>query len=279
MCMTCGCGRLPDKTVAHDRHHDHGHGHAHPGMHGPSPGGEAGGAASGTAPSRRLRIEQDILAANDRLAAANRRLFAERGTFVVNLVSSPGAGKTTLLTRTIRDLGGRFPMAVIVGDQQTALDAERIRASGAAAVQVSTGKACHLDAHMVGHALERLDAVDGGVLVIENVGNLICPAAFDLGESGKVVVLSVTEGEDKPLKYPDMFAASQLMVLTKVDLLPHVSFDAERCVGYARRVNPAIRVLGLSAVGGQGLEDWYHWVAAGRAAALAARTKAVEELA
>jgi hydrogenase nickel incorporation protein HypB len=224
-----------------------------------------------------VRIEQDILAANDRLAAANRCFFAERGMFVLNLVSSPGSGKTTLLARTIDDLKGRFPVAVIEGDQQTALDAERIRATGAPVVQVNTGKACHLDAHMVGHALKRLEVAEGGVLAIENVGNLICPAAFDLGESHKVVVLSVTEGEDKPLKYPDMFFAAHLMVLNKVDLLPYVSFDADRCADYARRINPEIQVIRLSALTGHGLDEWYDWIAGGRAAALAARDTAVEE--
>ena len=167
----------------------------------------------------------------------SRRLFAAHGVFSLNLVSSPGAGKTTLLVRSIRDLAGRTPIAVIEGDQQTHLDTERIRETGVPAIQVNTGKGCHLDAHMVGHACERLRLPAGGVLFIENVGNLVCPAAFDLGEAHKVVVLSVTEGEDKPLKYPDMFAAADLMVLTKVDLLPHLRFDVERCLKYARRVN------------------------------------------
>jgi hydrogenase nickel incorporation protein HypB len=185
------------------------------------------------------------------------------------LVSSPGAGKTSLLVRTIADLKGRFPVAVIEGDQETSHDADRIRATGAPAVQINTGKGCHLDAHMVGHAVESLPLAAGGVLFIENVGNLVCPAAFDLGEAHKVVILSVTEGEDKPLKYPNMFAAAGLMVLNKIDLLPHVPFDVERCVDYARRVNPGIRILKVSAFKGDGLDGWYGWIEAARALAAA----------
>ena len=207
-----------------------------------------------------VQIEQDILAKNDAIAAANRQRLADRGIFALNLVSSPGSGKTTLLVKTIQALQGRLKVAVIEGDQQTTLDADRIRATGAPAVQVNTGKGCHLDADMVRRALDRLDPADGSLLLIENVGNLVCPAAFDLGEAHKVVILSVTEGEDKPLKYPDMFAASQLMVLTKVDLLPHLQFDVERCITYARRVNPAIEVLQLSATSGQGLDAWLDWL-------------------
>ena len=218
-----------------------------------------------------MRVEQDILAHNDTHAAANRARFAERGIFAVNLVSSPGSGKTTLLARTLADLLARVPCAVIEGDQQTDHDAERIRAAGAPAVQVNTGKGCHLDAHMVGHALDALDPAADSLLFIENVGNLVCPAAFDLGEAHKVVVLSVTEGDDKPLKYPDMFAAADLMVLNKADLLPHVDFDVDRCVEYARRVRPDLPVVQLSATKGDGLDGWYAWLldghrrAAGRA--------------
>ncbi len=215
-----------------------------------------------------VQIEQDILAKNDAYAAANRRFFNERGILALNLVSSPGSGKTSLLTRTIGDLAAELSMTVIEGDQQTANDAERIRATGVRAVQVNTGKGCHLDGHMVGHALETLAPEQGGVLFIENVGNLVCPAAFDLGEAGKVAILSVTEGEDKPIKYPDMFHAAELMLLNKIDLLPYLDFDVEKCIDYARRVNPGIKVLKVSATSGEGMEGWYGWIRARRALAL-----------
>jgi hydrogenase nickel incorporation protein HypB len=196
------------------------------------------------------------------LAHTNRIRLRSAGTLALNFVSSPGSGKTSLLVRTIDDLRDRWPVAVIEGDQQTNRDAERIRATGAPAVQINTGKGCHLDAHMVGHALDRLSLASGGLLFIENVGNLVCPAAFDLGEAHKVVVLSVTEGEDKPLKYPDMFAASDLMLLTKVDLLPHLEFDVRACLAAALRVNPRIEVLAISSRTGEGLAAFYAWIAA-----------------
>jgi len=207
-----------------------------------------------------VQIEQDILSKNDRYAAANRGWLATRGVLALNLVSSPGAGKTSLLTRTLEDLREEIPMSVIEGDQETANDAERIRATGARAIQINTGKGCHLDAHQVGHALEHLDPEPGSVLFIENVGNLVCPAAFDLGEAHKVAILSVTEGEDKPIKYPDMFAAAGLLLLNKIDLLPHLDFDMARCIEYARRINPGIQVLQVSARSGEGLDDWYRWL-------------------
>ena len=210
-----------------------------------------------------MSVERDILAKNDREANANRREFSRLGIFALNLVSSPGSGKTTLLVETIGRLGGELPITVIEGDQQTSNDAERIRATGAKAVQVNTGKGCHLDAHMVGHALERLAPAADSVVMIENVGNLVCPSAFDLGESHKVVVLSVTEGEDKPLKYPDMFAASDLMILNKCDLLPHLAFDAALVEANARRVNPAIEILRLSATTGEGMDAWLAWIRGG----------------
>ncbi|MGB2971483.1 MAG: hydrogenase nickel incorporation protein HypB, partial [Candidatus Competibacter sp.] len=171
---------------------------------------------------------------------------------------------TTLLVQTAQALRDAFPVMVIGGDQQTARDAERIRAAGVPAVQINTGKGCHLDAHGVGHALDQLPLAEGGVLFVENVGNLVCPADFDLGEAAKVVILSVTEGEDKPLKYPNMFAASRLMLLNKIDLLPHVDFDVERCVDYARRVNPDLQILRLSARTGEGMAAWLDWVRAGQ---------------
>jgi hydrogenase nickel incorporation protein HypB len=210
-----------------------------------------------------VRIEQDILGKNDRLAEANRRWLSEKGIFALNLVSSPGSGKTTLLCRTITELGGRMPVAVVEGDQQTDFDAERIRATGVRALQINTGKGCHLDAHMVGQALPRLELAAHSLLLIENVGNLVCPAAFDLGEAHKVVILSVTEGEDKPLKYPDMFAAADLMLVNKVDLLPYLSFDVNKAVEFALRVNPRLRVMKVSATTGEGFEEWLAWIAEG----------------
>ena len=207
-----------------------------------------------------VEIERDILGHNDALARDNRRLFAQRGVLALNLVSSPGSGKTTLLARTLTDLRQGLRFAVIEGDQQTSLDAERIRATGVPSVQVNTGKGCHLDAHMVGHAVEHLDIEPGSILFIENVGNLVCPAAFDLGEACKVAILSVTEGEDKPLKYPDMFEAADLMLIHKIDLLPHVDFDVARCIDAARQVHPGLQILQLSARSGEGLESWYEWL-------------------
>jgi hydrogenase nickel incorporation protein HypB len=213
-----------------------------------------------------VRIEQDILGKNNAYADGNRKRFAEHGIFAVNLVSSPGSGKTTLLVQTIellKDKVTNFPVAVVEGDQQTSNDADRIRATGAPAIQVNTGKGCHLDAHMVGHALERLKLPDDSLLMIENVGNLVCPAAFDLGEAHKVVILSVTEGEDKPLKYPDMFNAADLMLLNKVDLLPYLNFDVEKCIEYAQRVNPKLAVIQVSATSGAGMEAWIAWLGNG----------------
>ncbi len=274
MCTVCGCGEAtvegkppaahhhghhdhhPDHDHSHD--HEHGHDHLHYGQ------GEAGVSVGELDQKRIVEIERNVLGYNDRLAADNRARLAAKSIFALNLVSSPGAGKTTLLCRTITDLAGRYPVAVIEGDQQTTHDADRIRATGAPALQVNTGKGCHLDAHMVGHAIDHLDPADGSVLFIENVGNLVCPAAFDLGEAHKVAILSVTEGEDKPLKYPDMFAAADLMLLNKIDLLPYVSFDVDKAIDYARRVNPSIQVIQVSATSGAGLDVWYAWIDTGR---------------
>ncbi|HYF89370.1 hydrogenase nickel incorporation protein HypB [Azospirillum sp.] len=274
----------PDGTVFRHSHtdhghHDHGHGHEHGHDHAHAhhhhrpdrPDAIDGGAALNQ--PRLITIERDILAKNDALADINRRRFAGRGVFVLNLMSSPGSGKTTLLTRSLTDLKGRFPVAVIEGDQQTSFDADRIRATGTPAVQVNTGKGCHLDASMVAQAADKLAAESGfaedGVLFVENVGNLVCPAGFDLGETHRVVVLSVTEGEDKPLKYPDMFVRADLLVVNKIDLLPHLTFDVERMIGYAQRLNPSLAVIQLSATTGQGLEEWYDWIADGLAEARA----------
>jgi hydrogenase nickel incorporation protein HypB len=226
---------------------------------------------------RMVQIEQDILAKNNAYAQANRQQLSEKGIFALNLVSSPGSGKTTLLCKTITMLEGQA-VAVIEGDQQTTHDAERIRATGAPAIQINTGKGCHLDAHMVGHAMEQLTLQDDSLLMIENVGNLVCPAAFDLGEAHKVVILSVTEGEDKPIKYPDMFRAASVMLLNKIDLLPHLNFDVAAAIAYARRVNPGIRVIELSATSGQGMDEWLDFLRAGVVGARAARQETVERL-
>lgn len=278
MCTTCGCGGGEVKIEGHD-HHDHPHNHHEDnGQH--RHGDESQPAhvhAPGMDGRRMVRIEQDILAKNQRHADANRQHLAERGVFALNLVSSPGSGKTTLLVRTVEALQHRLPVAVIEGDQQTGRDAERIRATGVAALQINTGKGCHLDAHMVGHALEQLPPVTGGVLFIENVGNLVCPAAFDLGEAHKVVVLSVTEGEDKPLKYPDMFHAADLMLLNKVDLLPYLEFDVDACIDYARRINPKLVVLQVSATRGDGMAAWLEWIEGGADQARSARERALRE--
>ncbi len=294
MCKVCGCGQ-GEATIggqAHEHVHVREDGTVHRHTHGtggyryapraayPSHSGDphfgtgaAGARVPGLSGARMLRIERDILAKNDAYARANRDAWRGRGIFALNLVSSPGSGKTTLLVETIGRLKGALPLAVIEGDQQTSFDADRIRASGAQAVQVNTGKGCHLDAHMVGHAFERIELANG-LLMIENVGNLVCPAGFDLGEAHKVVILSVTEGEDKPLKYPDMFAAADLMLLTKVDLLPHLAFDAAKCIDFARRVHPGIEVMQVSALDGTGIDGWLAWIGRGVAEAGAGRASA-----
>jgi hydrogenase nickel incorporation protein HypB len=281
MCTVCGCGvsgvepsraheaaaeAAPHDHLHHDHHHDHGdhhhdHSHAHDHLH-EHP--VAHRASDGEA-KRLVRVEQDILAENDRLAARNRAFFVERCILALNLMSGPGSGKTTLLVRTIADLRGQVPIAVIEGDQETSFDAERIRATGVPAIQINTGTGCHLDARMVGNALPALAPEEGSIVFIENVGNLVCPAAFGLGEAGRVVLLSVTEGDDKPLKYANMFAAAELMLVTKIDLLPFVPFDLERCSVLARRVNPKIKILEVSATSGAGLGPWYDWIVRRRA--------------
>ena len=232
MCIDCGC-------AAPDHHHHH---------HDPPPQGKI------------VRIEEDLLAKNDRLASGNRQLFAEQGLLVLNLVSSPGSGKTTILEQTLTDLRGELNFAVLEGDQQTSNDADRIAATGVPAHQINTGAGCHLDAHMVAHGVEHFDLSRTDILMIENVGNLVCPAAFDLGEDCKVSVLSVTEGEDKPLKYPQMFRASDVLLINKIDLLPHLRFDVELCKEHARRVHPEIRIFEISCYSGDGLEQWYRWL-------------------
>jgi hydrogenase nickel incorporation protein HypB len=267
---------------AEDGHlHPHGHADAtwHRHDHGPGAAALLGAAhAPGIAAGRIVQIERDILAKNDAFAAENRAYLADRGVFALNLVSSPGSGKTTLLVRTIEALQGRIATAVIEGDQQTSRDADRVRATGAPAIQINTGKGCHLDAHMVGRALRQLRPADASLLLIENVGNLVCPAAFDLGEAHKVVILSVTEGEDKPVKYPDMFHAADLLLVNKVDLLPHLDFDVEAAIGFAHRVRPGLEVLRVSARTGEGFDAWIDWLLRGVAAAKAARDANLDAL-
>ena len=256
MCVVCGCA---DTGVASEAGpHVAENGDLHFGA------GSAKVSVPGMSAERAIKLETDVLGANQRIATRNRRHFAAHGVHAYNLVSSPGSGKTTLLCATIHALRQRrpdLPLAVIEGDQQTSHDADRIRATGAPAIQVNTGKGCHLDAPMVAAAFDRLPLHGPeGLLFIENVGNLVCPAMWDLGERAKVAILSVTEGEDKPLKYPDMFAAAHLMVLNKTDLLPHLDFDVAQCIAYARRVNPAIEVLQLSARTGEGMSAWLDWL-------------------
>ncbi|WP_407184037.1 hydrogenase nickel incorporation protein HypB [Bradyrhizobium centrosematis] len=286
MCTVCGCSDAKASIEhAHD-HHDHGHDHGHGGHHhhhghghshdhvhhhhhdhGPDEAGvldcganPAGQEIAGMSSDRIIQVERDILGKNDRLAADNRARFRADEVLAFNLVSSPGAGKTSLLVRAVSELKDSFPIGVIEGDQQTSNDAERIRGTGVAAIQVNTGKGCHLDAAMVGQAYDRLPWLNGGILFIENVGNLVCPAAFDLGESCKIVVFSTTEGEDKPLKYPDMFAAASLMLINKIDLAPVLDFDLAKTVEYARRVNPDIEVMTVSARTGEGFPAFYAWI-------------------
>jgi hydrogenase nickel incorporation protein HypB len=273
MCTTCGCGSdevTIDGGHAHDdshgvHDHSHGpvdaHGTGHPHEHGHAGSREHGAQHHHDVPSgRTISLELDVLAKNQLLAERNRGWFAGREVFVVNLMSSPGSGKTSILERTIHDLAGEMPISVLEGDQATSSDADRIRATGAAVVQINTGTGCHLDAHMVAHGVERLKLPRGTVLMIENVGNLVCPALFDLGENARVVVVSVTEGDDKPLKYPHMFRSGQMLLINKIDLSPYVRFDVARCIDHARQINPDIQVLMLSAETGEGMAAWYDWL-------------------
>ncbi|HZQ33177.1 MAG TPA: hydrogenase nickel incorporation protein HypB [Mycobacterium sp.] len=250
MCATCGCG--DDGAVVtlagqdHHHHHHDGDHHHHDHHHPPA--------------TETISLEQKVLAKNDALAEENRKWLAQRNIVALNITSSPGAGKTTLLERTIRELLNRQPVSVIEGDQETLLDAERIRATGCRVVQVNTGAGCHLDAEMTRRALDALQPEADSLLFIENVGNLVCPALFDLGEQTKVVVISVTEGTDKPLKYPHMFAAAGLIVINKTDLMPYVDFDLDKCSSYARSVNPDAEIIALSATTGDGIGAWYGWI-------------------
>ncbi|WP_051025606.1 hydrogenase nickel incorporation protein HypB [Nocardia aobensis] len=304
MCATCGCGGDDTQAVItgphehdhpHDHDHDHGdtHDHRHGGAHdhGDGRGHDHGDGHAhdhhenahhphghdhdhshphehGGPPTETVTLEQKVLAKNDQLAQENRRWLAERDILALNLTSSPGAGKTTLLERTIRECPG-MPIAVIEGDQETLLDARRIESTGCPVVQINTGAGCHLDAQMTRGALESLHPARESVVLIENVGNLVCPALFDLGERAKVVIVSVTEGTDKPLKYPHMFAAAGLVLINKIDLLPYVDFDLATCTRYVRAINSGVTVLPVSATSGEGLGDWYGWLAGQRSSVAA----------
>lgn len=239
MCATCGCG-------PNSHEHDHSHDHSR---------------QPGTG-KKIVEVEQDILQENNLLAQRNRGFFEGRNILAINLVSSPGSGKTSLLERTLTDLKTELSFAVIEGDQQTSNDADRIHATGTKVTQINTGKGCHLDAHMVLHAVQGMKLVPDSVLFIENVGNLVCPAMFDLGEQERAVVISVTEGDDKPLKYPDMFHSSTLCIINKIDLLPYVKFDVEKAKEYARKVNPQLAFIELSCTTGEGMSQWYDWLKA-----------------
>ena len=276
MCRTCGCGagdetRLVNlqtgketamdddhlNTQSHSHAHSQAHAHAHAHAHGQHHEHRHDRHDHVAATTSVVTLETEILAKNDSIAAHNRGWFAGREILALNLVSSPGSGKTTLLERTIAGLKDMISISVIEGDQATVRDGERIRAAGASAVQVNTGAGCHLDAAMVARGLAELKPPVGSVVMIENVGNLVCPALFDLGERAKVVILSVTEGDDKPLKYPHIFKAAEIMVINKIDLLPHVDFDVNAAIDNARKINPGIKALQLSARTGEGLEAWY----------------------
>jgi len=286
MCATCGCSsgatlRLlvtdhdRDHSPGHARGHDHGHDHGHadhehpdhehpdhgsadhgPGQHPPA---ELQTVAAADGP-RTIELQQKVLAKNDEIAQRNREWLEDRGILAVNLMSSPGAGKTTLLEATMRGLAGRVAISVVEGDQETALDANRILAAGSSVVQINTGVGCHLDAEMLAKALRCLDPQSGSIVMIENVGNLVCPALFDLGEQARVVLASVTEGADKPLKYPHMFRQADLVLLNKTDLLPYVDFDVREYASGLRKVTPDALLLQVSATTGDGMDTWYDWL-------------------
>ncbi len=287
MCITCGCSKYSESTLTNpetgevtpmqSHHHEHSHihtlpdgtiithSHNHEASHTHtyethSTHNKEVSQVHAKIHGTTISLEEDILSKNNLIAAQNRGWFKGRNILALNLVSSPGSGKTTLLTRTIHDLKNQLPICVIEGDQETANDAQKIQETGCKVVQINTGTGCHLEAAMVERGVQQLNPPLNSVVMIENVGNLVCPALFDLGESAKVVILSVTEGEDKPIKYPHMFRASNIMILTKIDLLPYVQFNVERCLEYAKQVNPHIQIFQVSAITGAGLGSWYAWL-------------------
>lgn len=260
MCGTCGCSQedgikisKPGQDHGHDHQHDHHHHHHHDGSHEHHHHHDHG-------EGKELLLEQNVLHKNNLLAERNRGFFEAKGICTINMVSSPGSGKTTLLEKTITDLKSSLPFFVIEGDQQTLNDAERIQATGAPVIQVNTGSGCHLDADMVNRAVKELNVAEKSVLIIENVGNLVCPSMFDLGEAKRIVIISVTEGDDKPLKYPDMFRTSDICIINKTDLLPYVDFDIDKAKENALRVNHHLEIFELSAKSGEGMDEWYAWL-------------------
>jgi hydrogenase nickel incorporation protein HypB len=255
MCAICGCEGEAENGHGHSHGHDHGHDHAHGHDH-----HDHEHAIATAERTRKIRFERDLLAKNTGLAARNRRAFATDRVAVFNLIGSPGAGKTALLEATIRRLGRWIPLAVLEGDQATDNDAKRIERAGCRVIQINTGTGCHLDASMIENGVRALGTKRESVVFVENVGNLVCPALFDLGELAKVVVMSVTEGEDKPLKYPHIFRAAELFVLTKIDLQPLVKLNELQCIEHARRINPRIQVLRISASTGEGIDAFCGWV-------------------
>jgi hydrogenase nickel incorporation protein HypB len=268
MCGTCGCGqpepvsiRKPGEGFDHEHEHTHSHGHTHSHSH-RHDGDHDHGHSHAHDHLHELNVEIDIMRKNDLLAERNRGFFEAKGIKAFNLVSSPGSGKTTILEQTIGLLKKSKPVFIIEGDQQTMLDADRIEKTGAPVVQVNTGNGCHLDAQMVNLAVKKLEVSDNAILFIENVGNLVCPALFDLGETRRVVIISVTEGQDKPLKYPNMFQSANLCIINKSDLLPHVDFDTELFREYALRVNHHLQFLTVSAKTGEGMQEWAEWISA-----------------
>jgi len=276
MCTTCGCsddakatvtdmqtGKTVEMAHNHDHSHDHVHNHDehnHHHDHDHSHQGEDHAHTHASMHGTTISLEADILEKNNLLAERNRGWFQGRNILALNLVSSPGSGKTTLLERTITDLKGELPINVVEGDQETVNDAARIKSTGCDVVQINTGTGCHLEADMLARGLKDLNPPLDSVVMIENVGNLVCPALFDLGEHCKVAILSVTEGEDKPLKYPHMFRAAEIMILNKIDLLPYLKFDVDACIEYAKTVNPNIKIFQLSATTGEGMRAWYDWL-------------------
>lgn len=267
MCVTCGCNsdenevriiKVDGKTTQHFHSHNHGHEHHdHEHNHNHSNDHDHNHSHNHV---KEIDLEKEILHKNDLLAERNKGYFEAKNIFAINLVSSPGSGKTSLLERTIADLKNEISFAVIEGDQQTTNDADRIAALEVPVIQINTGKGCHLDSGMIAKAVKELSPKDGSLMMIENVGNLVCPAMFDLGENVRVVIISVTEGEDKPIKYPDMFYGSQICIINKIDLLPYLKFDLEKLKDYAKKVNPNLEFFEVSATTGQGLESWYNFL-------------------
>jgi hydrogenase nickel incorporation protein HypB len=260
MCDTCGCNDGSGYTIRNpaDHTHEHPHGHEHSHSH---QGGEHAHDHSSSHEHGRISIETDIMQQNNRLAERNRGFFDAKSIVCLNLVSSPGSGKTTLLEKTITYLGSKN-LYVIEGDQQTSLDADRIAATGAVVLQINTGNGCHLDSGMINKAIKTMNPAEHSLLLIENVGNLVCPALFDLGEKKRVVIMSVTEGEDKPLKYPNMFQTAHLCLINKTDLLPYVDFNTDTFQKNALIVNPHIDFILMSAKTGEGIEEWTAWIKA-----------------